>query len=295
MTTAVETTTVEPTPSAAAPPAVRCDGLVQIYRLEGTEVVALRGVDLTLDAGETVAFLGPSGSGKSTLLNLLAGLLRPSAGGLYIHGRDMSRVTERQLLGIRARDVGVVLQNPGRNLLPYATAFDNVLFAQRASRRRRSVKRRRTTALLDTVGLGPVARTPAGELSGGEQQRLAVAVAVANGPRLLLADEPTSQLDRDSSTAVIGLLQAANTDLGTTVVLVTHDPEVGAAMGRTITIRDGRVGGEGRAGEEFTVIGRDGTLTLPEDVLEVLPPGVLVRVERGEDGVYLRRVSAPDR
>jgi ABC-type lipoprotein export system ATPase subunit len=271
--------------------AVRAEGVVHIHRLEGAEVVALRSVDLVVEAGETVALLGPSGSGKSTLLTLLAGLQRPTAGSLLVRGHDMARMSQRELLSFRAREVGVVLQDPRRNLLPYATCAGNVAFAQRPTRHVRAVKRRRMHELLDAVGLADRVATPAAELSGGEQQRLAIAVAVANGPQLLLADEPTSQLDATSSRDVVDLLRAANDDLGVTIVLVTHDPEVGAALGRTVTIRDGRVGAEGRAGEEYAVIGRDGTVQLPEDVLDVLPPGSLTQVVRGEHGVELRRVD----
>jgi ABC-type lipoprotein export system ATPase subunit len=273
--------------------AVRAEGVVHIHRVEGAEVVALRSVDLVVEEGETVALLGPSGSGKSTLLTLLAGLQRPTAGSLVVRGRDMGRLTERDLLSFRAREVGVVLQDPRRNLLPYATAAGNVDFAQRPTRRSSASKKKRTADLLEAVGLADRAGARVSSLSGGEQQRLAVAVAVANGPQLLLADEPTSQLDAEATAEVVGLLRAANADLGITVVLVTHDPDVGTALGRTVTIRDGRVGAEGRAGEEFAVVGRDGTLQLPQDVLDLLPPGSLTQVLRTEDGVVLRRVEEP--
>jgi ABC-type lipoprotein export system ATPase subunit len=271
--------------------AVRAEGVVHIHRMEGAEVVALRSVDLVVEDGETVALLGPSGSGKSTLLTLLAGLQRPTAGSLLVRGHDMSRLSQRELLSFRAREVGVVLQDPRRNLLSFATCAGNIAFAQKPTRHSTAVKRRRTHELLDAVGLADRASTTVGALSGGEQQRLAVAVAVANGPQLLLADEPTSQLDADASGDVVELLRAANDELGITVVLVTHDPDVGAALGRTVTIRDGRVGAEGRAGEEFAVVGRDGTVQLPEDVLDLLPPGSLTQVVRGEHGVELRRVE----
>jgi ABC-type lipoprotein export system ATPase subunit len=188
----------------------------------------------------------------------------------------------------------VILQNPARNLLPYETALGNVMFSQQPTRRRPAVKRSRSMALLESVGLTSRVHHRAGRLSGGEQQRLAVAVALANGPRLLLADEPTSQLDRASSDAVVDLIRGANHDLGTTVVLVTHDPEVGAALQRTVTIRDGRVGAEGRAGEEYLVVGRDGTVQLPEDLLEVLPPGSLAEAHRTERGIELRRVETEE-
>jgi putative ABC transport system ATP-binding protein len=272
-------------------PTVRCDGLVQVYGTPGQEVTALRGVDLAISAGETVALLGPSGAGKSTLLWLFAGFLRPTAGIVEVCGRKMSDLRPKAAASMRLREVGVVMQTPARNLLPYETAAGNVQFAQGPTRRSPSAKRRRTAALLDAVGLSPVARRPAGRLSGGEQQRLAVAVALANGPQVLLADEPTSQLDHRSAAAVIDLIRAANEDLGTTVVLVTHDPAVGRAMGRTVTIRDGRVGAEGHAGEEYLVVGRDGSIQLPPDLLEILPPGSLARAVPTADGVELRRAD----
>jgi putative ABC transport system ATP-binding protein len=270
---------------------VRCDGLVQVYGAPGQEVTALRGVDLEVAEGETVALLGPSGAGKSTLLWLFAGFLRPTAGVVEVCGRRLTDLTPTSAASMRLREVGVVMQNPARNLLPYETAAGNVQFAQAPTRRSGSAKRRRTAALLDAVGLSGVAHRSAGRLSGGEQQRLALAVALSNGPRLLLADEPTSQLDHRSAAGVIELIQAANEDVGTTVVLVTHDPAVGEAMGRTLTIRDGRVGAEGHAGEEYLVVGRDGSIQLPPELLEVLPPGSLARAIPTTDGVELRRAE----
>jgi len=270
---------------------VRCEGLVQVYGTPGQEVTALRGVDLTVAEGETVALLGPSGSGKSTLLWLLAGLLPPTAGLVEVGGRRLTELNARSAANLRLREIGMVMQNPGRNLLPYETAAGNVMFAQAPTRRTGRVKRRRTVALLDAVGLARVAHRPAGRLSGGEQQRLALAVALANGPRLLLADEPTSQLDRESATAVTDLIGAAHDDLGTTVIVVTHDPALGASFGRTVTIRDGRVGAEGHAGEDYLVVARDGSVQLPEDLLDVLPPGTLAKTVRTATGVELRRAD----
>jgi putative ABC transport system ATP-binding protein len=270
---------------------VRCDGLVQVYGGPGVEVTALRGVDLEVAEGESVALLGPSGAGKSTLLWLFAGFLRPTAGLVEVCGRRLAELTPRQAASMRLRDVGVMMQNPARNLLSYETAAGNVQVAQSPTRRSWRAKRRRTAALLDAVGLASAAHRPAGRLSGGEQQRLALAVALANGPKLLLADEPTSQLDHRSASAVIELIRAANEDAGTTVVLVTHDPAVGQAMSRTVTIRDGRVGAEGHAGEDYLVVGRDGTIQLPPDLLELLPPGSLARAVPAGDGVQLSRAD----
>jgi putative ABC transport system ATP-binding protein len=270
---------------------VHCSNLVQIYGEAGQQVTALRGVDLTVNAGETVALLGPSGAGKSTLLWLLAGLLRPTAGRVEVCGVQLAEMKASQATNMRLRDIGIVMQNPGRNLLQYETVAGNVLFAQAPTRRTHAMKRRRTMGLLEAVGLEGLAARPAGRLSGGEQQRLALAVALANGPRLILADEPTSQLDHRSAAQVTGLLQAANEDLGTTVVVVTHDQKVGQAFGRTITIRDGKVGAEGHAGEDYLVVARDGSVQLPPDLLDALPPGSLARAVRTEAGVELQRAD----
>ncbi len=271
---------------------VTCDSLVHIYRVKDVEVVALRGVDLTVAQGETMALLGPSGCGKSTLLALLAGLLRPSAGRVSVAGQDIGKLSERELLGLRRTSVGVLLQNAGRNLLPYASALDNLTFAQRGTGRARRARRARGTELLGAVGLGDAAGKPVHALSGGEQQRLGVAVSLVNGPSVVLADEPTSQLDSASAAQVVRLLRLARDRWGTTVVVVTHDPAVGVAMDRTVSMRDGRVGTEGRRGEQLAVIGKDGSVQLPSDVLDLLPPGSLARVVRRDFGVELRAPEA---
>jgi len=267
---------------------VTCRGLVFIYRLEGYDVVALAGVDLDISPGESVALLGPSGAGKSTLLALLAGLLRPAAGRVTVGRHDLVQAGPAELQALRATDVGVVLQGAGRNLLPYLSAEQNVRFAQRgapADRRRELPAPRDVLAMVGLSGRGRNRVRPA-RLSPGERQRLALAVGLAGRPGLLLADEPTSQLDNRARDEVLMALDAVRR-AGTTVVVVTHDPGVGRWMGRTITIRDGRVGAEGRRGEDFAVVGRDGTVHLPQEVLRMLPPGTLVGVEPQPDGTVL--------
>jgi ABC-type lipoprotein export system ATPase subunit len=282
---------------------VSCHGLVHIYRLEGNDVVALSGVDLDVAAGEVVGLLGPSGSGKSTLLNLFAGLLRPSAGRLTVGRHEIARMDERGLARMRAGDVGVVLQGAMRNLLPYASPVDNVRFAQRGARK---VSRGSDGDLdvgvlpapvevLDMVGLADQADASLAALSPGQRQRLAVGVGLAARPGLLLLDEPTSQLDHEGRDEVLAAVMDVNRDLGTTVVAVTHDPDVAGRLPRTVTIRDGRVGAEGRSGEEYAVVGRDGSLTLPPDVLERVPPGSLLRVTIvDEAAVRLDRTDTAD-
>jgi putative ABC transport system ATP-binding protein len=280
------------TATVAAPPrglSVRCEELVHIYRAGGTEVVAVRGVDLDVAAGEQLALLGPSGSGKSTLLALMGGLLPPSAGRVFVGDEEISRLGQADLLRLRADRVGIVLQGAARNLLAYASPLDNVRFAQRSSGRASRRQSMPPAELLDTLGLSSVATHALTGLSGGEQQRVALAVAVANGPGLLLADEPTSQLDHHARDAVLDLLEQVNAQFGTTVVVVTHDPDVGARLGRTVSMRFGRVGQEGRLGEQFAVVGKDGTVHLPDHVLADWPPGTLVRIDQDGADLRLRR------
>jgi len=273
---------------SAAGPAVVCRNLVHVYGGGAAEVAALRGVELEIARGETLAVLGPSGSGKSTLLWLLAGLARPTAGEVHVDGVDLAPLTAAQLREVRRRRVGVLLQNPARNLLGYATCLDNVRFARG---RTRSADAADAADLLDAVGLGDRRNARAGSLSGGEQQRLALTVALVNRPAVLLADEPTSQLDATSAALVVDLMRAAATDGGTTVVVVTHDAEVAEAMSRTVTLSDGRIGRQTRAGRDHVVVGPDGQVHLPPDVLGVLPPGTLLEVDRLPDGVRLRRAA----
>jgi putative ABC transport system ATP-binding protein len=272
---------------------VRCEGVVHIYPAYGKDmddVVALRGVDLDVEPGEFVALLGPSGSGKSTVLGLLAGVLRPSAGRVLIGEHDVGRMPFRQLGRLRGSVVATVLQDPSRNVLPYATVRQNVQFAVG-----RAAPRGRPDELLERLGLADLAAQVAGRLSGGERQRVAIAAAAASGAPLLLADEPTSQLDAAGRGEVVALVEQVNQELGTTVVLVTHDPHVAARAARTVTIRDGRVGAEGRHGREYAVLGRDGALQLPPDVLEVFPTGTLFEIDTHEDSITLRRRTDPSR
>jgi putative ABC transport system ATP-binding protein len=272
--------------AAEAPTAlgVECRGVVFIYRLEGYDVVALGGVDLDIAPGEAVALVGPSGAGKSTLLSLMSGVLRPSAGRLRFGELDLVRATATEVQRLRAAEVGVSLQGSDRNLLPYLTAEQNVRFAQRAAR---SLGRRPPdpAAILDDVGLGGRAQRAAvpARLSPGERQRLTFAIASACRPGLLLLDEPTNQLDEPAREEVLEVLHRLHAG-GVTVVVVTHDVDVGRALGRTVTIRDGRVGAEGRRGEEYAVVGRDGSVHLPPDILDRLPPGTLMRVVLDRDG-----------
>jgi len=259
---------------------IRCQGVVHLYRtFEGHDVVALQGVDLTIEPGERVAFLGPSGSGKSTLLTLLGGIQKPSAGRIFLGDEEISRMGERYLARIRSRQVSTMLQGATRNLLSYATARQNLAFARLALS---SAERR--AALLDLellrkVGLEQQADQVVSTMSGGQRQRLALACAVSTSPQLLLADEPTSQLSHEDRDHVIELLHQLGDDLGTTIVVVTHQPEVAATFPRTVTMKGGRVGSEGRDGAEYVVIGAEGVVHLPTHLAEQWPQGTLVRIE----------------
>nr|WP_246378631.1 ATP-binding cassette domain-containing protein [Nocardioides ginsengisegetis] len=259
---------------------IRCQGVVHLYRtFEGHDVVALQGVDLTIEPGERVAFLGPSGSGKSTLLTLLGGIQKPSAGRIFLGNEEISRMGERYLARIRSRRVSTMLQGSTRNLLAYATARQNIAFARLAMT---SAERKDAVAdidLLRVVGLDQQIDQVVSTMSGGQRQRLALACAVSTGPQLLLADEPTSQLSHEDRDHVIELIHNLGDDLGTTIVVVTHQPEVAATFPRTVTMKGGRVGAEGRDGAEYVVIGAEGVVHLPTHLAEQWPQGTLVRIE----------------
>jgi ABC-type lipoprotein export system ATPase subunit len=258
--------------------------LVHIYRTEGHDVAALSGVDLDVDPGEVVGLLGPSGAGKSTLLSLLGGLFRPSAGKIFLDADELSAVTPRRLDELRATRVALMLQGAGRNLVPYLTPRQNVGYAQGAARAA-GKELPEPEEVLEQVGLGGYADRDLSALTPGHLQLAAVAVAVASRPGLLLADEPTSQLDHEAAARVLDTIARVNETTGTTVVLVTHDPGVAAQLPRTVTIRDGKIGGEGRSGEEYAVVTADGFLPLPAHALENLPPGTLLRFHL-ENGRY---------
>jgi ABC-type lipoprotein export system ATPase subunit len=260
---------------------------VHIYHAEGHDVAALSGVDLDVAAGELVGLLGPSGSGKSTLMSLLAGVLRPSAGKVHVGDTEVSAAGPRDLDRLRATEVGLMLQGAARNLLPHATAADNVRFAQHPARRAGRVLPDPAEVLGD-VGLADDGDRPLADLTPGALQLAAVAVAISTRPGLLLCDEPTSQLDHAARDRVLAALAHVNDTHGTTVVLVTHDPEVARVLPRTVTIRDGRIGGEGRSGEEYAVVTADGFLPLPGHALDRLPPGTLVRLHEVDDHFELR-------
>ena len=278
--------------------ALHCEELHHVYAADTGDTVALDAVTLTVRAGETIAVLGPSGSGKSTLLAVVAGLLRPTSGQVYVGGDDLTLMSERELVALRAQRLGVVIQDPARNLLPYGTAEDNVRFAQRGVRGFRRATLPTPSELLDALGLSHLRGRPVGAFSGGEQQRLAVAMGMANTPGLLLVDEPTSQLDESNRDAVVDLIGVIGRQFGTTVVVVTHDPGVTERIGRTITITRGIASDDSQNLAQHLYVDRDGRVELPEDVQRQLPPGSRARIVRRPHGVELVREelerAAPD-
>jgi putative ABC transport system ATP-binding protein len=270
--------------------------LVHIYHSEGHDVAALSGITLTVAPGEVVGLLGPSGSGKSTLLLACAALLQPSAGRLLIDGTNLTTLSDADRDLLRARNIGVVLQGAARNLIAYLTVAENIQLAQRAARAAGAVSSdlpsvEEVLVLVDLRG-DPGVR--AERLPPGRRQLLALACGIARRPRLLLADEPTSQLDPAARDLVLAALTALNDQWRSTIVLVTHDPAVAGALPRTVTIRDGRIGAEGRHGAEYSVITADGSLTLPPEVLAIHPPGSLLRIERSGSGLRLDPVEPED-
>ncbi|MER7505325.1 ABC transporter ATP-binding protein [Nonomuraea pusilla] len=279
-----------------------CDNLVRIYKTEGVEVVALQGLDLVVDKGELIAVVGASGSGKSTLLNILSGLDVPTAGLARVAGMDLLSMTAKDRLRYRRSVVGFIWQQTARNLLPYLNARENVELPMKLAGRARG---QRASELLDMLGVGDCAGRRIPEMSGGEQQRVAIAVALANEPQLILADEPTGELDSETSGQVFDALRTANRELGVTVVIVTHDPLVSEQVDRTVGIRDGRTssetlrreGAEGEiVAEEYAVLDRVGRLQLPRDFMNALNMERRVRLELESDhiGVWPAREEPSD-
>ncbi|WP_326672607.1 ABC transporter ATP-binding protein [Streptomyces canus] len=277
---------------------VVCENLVRIFQTEDVEVQALQGLDLTVAEGEMIAVVGASGSGKSTLLGILSGQDVPTAGGAEVAGHDLLAMNRRERLGYRRRTVGFVLQQTSRNLLPYLSAAENVMLPMTYAGTKRSRRRARAEELLGLLSVGHCRDLTPDTLSGGEQQRVAIAVANANEPRVLFADEPTGQLDTATSDEVFAALRQANEELGVTVVVVTHDALVSEQVQRTVGIRDGRTstevlrrvatgedGVEVYTAEEYAVLDGSGRLQLPGEFTERLHLRKRVRLVLESDHV----------
>ena len=272
---------------ASTPSHILCQDLFKIYKIADLEVVALRGLDLNVNHGEVVAIVGASGSGKSTLLNILAGYDSPSAGAVHVGGRDLLRMSSNEVEQYRQREVGFVWQQTGRNLFPYLSALDNVSLPMMLTEMDAEERRARAVDLLRMVRLDHRAAHTPEKLSGGEQQRIAIAIALANHPPLLLADEPTGELDDETAAEILDLFSAINGELGTTIVIVTHDPDIAYKVGRVVMIRDGKTSTEirrrmtfqsisGRADrdagdlDEFVLVDGSGRVQIPRDILDQL-------------------------
>lgn len=296
---------------------IRCDNLVKIYKTTDVEVMALQGLDLTVERGEIMGIVGASGSGKSTLLNLLGGLDQPSAGSLFIDGKDMLKLGEKERIEYKRKTVGFVWQKNARNLIPYLTAVENVEMPMLLSGY--SNRRKRAEELLEMVGLSERKNSLLGELSGGEQQRAAIAIALSNHPKLLLADEPTGAVDTKTASNVLDVFKRLNKETGVTVVIVTHDTNLSKSIDRVVAIRDGKTSSElvrkkpslygsvsfeelselqqseiramqeNQGHEELIVLDRAGRLQIPKEYLSALgiKGGDKVRVELEDNKISI--------
>ncbi|WP_246583080.1 ABC transporter ATP-binding protein [Clostridium simiarum] len=222
---------------------VQCENLIKIYKSsDDIEVVALQGLDLNIEQGELMAIIGNSGSGKSTLLNMIGCLDIPTAGKLIVDGKDLFKLSKKEIIEYKKQTVGFVWQNNARNLIPYLTALENVELALSISK----AKNRREKALkyLDMVSMSHRKNNSLSQLSGGEQQRIAIAIALANEPKILLADEPTGSVDTKTSNLILDLFRKLNKELGLTIVIVTHDRQISSKVDRVVAIRDGKTSSE---------------------------------------------------
>ena len=300
-------------------PFIICENLVKIYSLSGVEVVALQGLDLAVQPGEMVGIIGASGSGKSTLLNVLGGLDRPSAGRVLVGGRDLLKLSESELDAYRRTQVGFVWQQTTRNLIPYLTALDNVKIPMRLAGYPRAERRQRARELLDALELSHRVDHLPVMLSGGEQQRVAIAVALANRPQILLADEPTGEVDTATARDVYTALRKMSQAYGIAALIVSHDPNLGHFTDRVVAIRDGKTSTEvvryarkaavesqeisqpemllsaseqtSPEFEELVVLDGAGRLQIPREYLEKLDIGDRVRLELRDGDILIRPVS----
>lgn len=287
-----------------------CENLVKIYKTSDIEVLALQGLDLIVERGELMAIMGNSGSGKSTLLNMLGGLDKPSAGKLFVDCKDLLKLTEKQLYNYKRETVGFVWQNNGRNLIPYLTAIENIeipmVLMGETNRRKRAIE------LLDMVGLAHKRNNKLTQLSGGEQQRIAIAIALSNNPKILLADEPTGSVDTKTANDILDVFREFNKNMGLTVIIVTHDQQLSRKVDRVIAIRDGRnsselirkksyaeefnelddngiKSGEDETHMELAVMDKAGRLQIPREYLDAL--GInnnKIKVELGDNKIILK-------
>ncbi len=250
---------------------INCTGLYKIFKVSDLEVVALRGVDLDIGYGELISIVGASGSGKSTLLNILAGYESPSAGDVQVGNFDLLGINQKEAVEYRKSEVGFVWQQTGKNLVPYLDIYSNIELPMMASDLSKKERSSRVDSLIDFLNLNSISSRLPENISGGEQQVSAIAVALANQPPLLLADEPTGELDDETSTMVLEKMRYVNENFGTTVVIVTHDPKIEDHVNRSIGMRDGKVVKEvlrkKKKKSEFVVIDSFGGVQIPQEIL----------------------------
>jgi len=286
--------------TAAKQPFILCEGLVRIYKALDLEVMALQGLELSVEAGELIAIIGSSGSGKSTLLNILGGLDSPSAGKAIVGDWNLARLSAADRVRYKRDVVGFVWQNVGRNLVPYLDALENVELPMVLSGKR---DRRWAAELLQVVGLGDRMRHLPGQLSGGQQQRVAVAIGLANRPRLLLADEPTGSLDSRAAGQVLEVFWKVRGTYGVTIIMVTHDQKMAREVDRFVQIRDGKVATETvrrapgavtawddgtETHDEYAVLDSAGRLQIPADYLKKLGITSRARIALAKDEIIIR-------
>jgi ABC-type lipoprotein export system ATPase subunit len=287
-------------------PMIVCENLVKIYKADELEIVALQGLDLVVQQGEMVGMVGVSGSGKSTLMNVIGGLDRPSAGRIRVGGRDLLKLSAKELDRYRREHVGFVWQQVARNLIPYLSALENVKLPLNLAGGLTRATEAHCKGLLEAVGLADRIHHKLGELSGGQQQRVAIAVALANQPRLLLADEPTGEVDSQTALDIYRTFRRLNQDFGLTTVIVSHDPGIARHVDRVVAIRDGRLSSEtvrqpeaGRHDgedtfEELIVLDAAGRLQIPKEIREELGLRGRARLEVTPQGLLVRSVARAD-
>ena len=289
-----------------------CENLVKIYKTKDIEVLALQGLEINIAEGELMAIIGNSGSGKSTFLNMIGGLDRPSAGKLFVDGKDLFKLSEAELVEYKRSTVGFVWQNNARNLLPYLTALQNIQLPMMSSGGKQ--RKERALELLDLVGMSHKKNNRLSQMSGGEQQRIAIAIALANNPKILLADEPTGSVDVKTGSYILDAFRKLNQEKGLTVVIVTHDRLLSKKVNRVVAIRDGKTSSEMivkqsyadklsslnlfeeevQAHEEFAVLDKAGRVQIPREMLEQLGvAGNKVKMEYANGKIVIEAPRQP--
>ena len=299
---------------------VIAENLVKIYKTKDIEVLALQGLDLMIEYGEIMAIIGNSGSGKSTLLNMIGGLEKPSAGRLYVDGKDLFKMEEKELVAYKTKTVGFVWQNNARNLIPYLTAIENVMIPMQFNRVEKiKAKKDKARELLRLTDMEKRANNKLNQLSGGEQQRVAIAIALANNPNILLADEPTGSVDTKTTDMILEMFNKINESLKTTIIIVTHDGQISKKVKRVVAMSDGRTSSEfimresyaaklanikgfdgdvldDEAHQEYAVLDRAGRLQIPKEYLEKigLKGNKMIMSIDGENRIILTKDSEGD-